>query len=259
MFVRKNKIKICLGLFLVFLALNTQAFVSSSSNYRLQSDSVNTGGILSTSPNYRMEDTVGELATGDSAGTDYKIFAGYQQMQESNLSVSAPSDVVMPGLTLTQNTSVASTTWNVITDNAAGYSTTVYTEVSALCGDRDGQGALDSLCDTNTGESFGDYSLTKSLWDVSNDYKFGWSAYGNDVSGFGPDTSCTHPIGNLVPSGGLLWQGFDASTTFEIASSTTRTTLAGVDTTMCLATEQDNILAPSGDYGVVVVITVFTL
>jgi hypothetical protein len=40
------------------------AFVASSTNYRIQTDSINVGGVLSTSTSYRAEDTLGESGVG---------------------------------------------------------------------------------------------------------------------------------------------------------------------------------------------------
>ena len=241
------------------LFLTTSAFVATSTNYHLQSDTINTAGVLSTSTNYRMEDTTREIASGVSTSTTYKISAGYQQMMEVSLAISPASDITMSELSLVQHTALGSTTWSIITDNVAGYSASVYTEVSEACSDRDGQGAIDSLCDVSTGESFADILESKHLWDVSNEYAFGWSAYGDDVSGNGPDTTCAHAVGVNVPSGGLLWQGFHATTTFDVASSSIRTSPTGTETVFCLATEQDTTLAPSGDYEVTVMITAVSL
>jgi len=179
-------------------------------------------------------------------------------MQETHLSISTGSDITMTPLTLTQSSGVGSTTWTIITDNSAGYSATVYTTVSDNCSDRDGGGAVDALCDVATGESFADISVSKHLWDVSNEYAFGWSAYGDDITGHGVDTDCMDTVYN-VPSGDLLWQGFYSTTAYQIASSTTRTAPAGVAITMCVATEQDTVFAPSGTYYATTTITVLTL
>lgn len=255
---RKLKFKLTLGiLFLAGFSVTTSAFVTSSSNYRLQSDSINASGGLSTSTNYQIEDTTGELSTGIATSTTYKILAGYQQMQEVSLALTSASDIVMTPLTLTQNTSVGSTTWTVITDSPAGYSATVYATVSDACADRDGGGSIDALCDTATGESFADIAVSKHLWNVSNEYAFGYSAYGSDVTGHGTDSDCVEAYN--VPSGSLLWQGFHSTTAYQIASSTARTEPAGTVTTMCVATEQDTVFAPSGTYYATTTITVLTL
>jgi len=254
----KLKFKLVLGiLFLVGFSMTTSAFVTSSTNYRLQSDSLNTSGLLSSSTSYRIEDTTGELGTGIASSTTYKVLGGYQQMQEVSLALTSASDIVMTPLTLTQNTSVGSTAWTVITDSPAGYSVTVYATVSDACGDRDGGGAIDALCDSATTESFADIAVFKHLWNVSNEYAFGYSAYGDDVTGHGTDTDCI--AGANAPSDSLLWQGFHSTTAYQIASSTTRTEPAGTVTTMCVATEQDTIFAPSGTYYATTTITVLTL
>lgn len=105
----------------------TSAQVATSSNYQLQSDSINFGGGLSTSTNYQQESTFGEIATGNGTSTTYQLRAGYQQMQEVFLSMTAPANVIMsPDLAgLTGGTSNGSTTVTVTTDSPAGYTLTL--------------------------------------------------------------------------------------------------------------------------------------
>ena len=105
----------------------SEAQMMQSTNYKMQSDSVNVGGLFSTSTNYRMEDTVGEIATGNSNSANYVLRAGYQQMQSSFISLSAIPDVVLaPNLGgVLGGTATGSTAFVVITDNAAGYSVTI--------------------------------------------------------------------------------------------------------------------------------------
>jgi len=252
------KFNLILFLLLICFSATASAFVTTSTNYRLQSDTVNVSGLLSTSTNYRIEDTAGEVGTGVSTSAVYKTLAGYQQMQEVSLSISSGEDIVMPTLGLMQSTGVGSTTWTIITDNPAGYSATVYATVSNACSDRDGEGAIDALCDVETGESFADIPVAKHLWNVSNEYAFGWSAYGDNVTGHGTDTDCLAGVDN-VPSGSLLWQGFHSTTPYQIASSTARTAVEGTVVTMCVATEQDTVWAPSGSYYATTTITVLAL
>lgn len=103
------------------------AQVATSTNYQLQSDSINFGGGLSTSTNYQQESTFGEVATGLGTSTTYNLYAGYQQMQEVFLSMTAPSNVILsPNLAgLTGGTSNGSTTVTVTTDSPAGYTLTL--------------------------------------------------------------------------------------------------------------------------------------
>jgi len=106
------------------------AQVRTSSNYSLESDSINIGGGLSSSTNFIQESTVGEVATGISSSTDFVLRAGYQQMQEVFLSLTPPDDVVMDTAIggLTGGTSNGSTSFSVITDSPAGYVVTLFAE-----------------------------------------------------------------------------------------------------------------------------------
>ncbi len=103
------------------------AQVATSTNYQLQSDSINFGGGLSTSTNYRQESTFGELGTGQSSSTNYMLRAGYQQMQEVYISITTPTDITMspnlPGIS--GGTSNGSTTVTVTTDSPSGYSLSI--------------------------------------------------------------------------------------------------------------------------------------
>ncbi len=53
------------------------AYVSSSTHYRMQSDSLNIGGVRQTSESYRLEDTIGEIATGETTDGSFKLKAGF--------------------------------------------------------------------------------------------------------------------------------------------------------------------------------------
>ena len=256
-FLKKNKIKKLVILGMAGFSISACAYVANSSNYQVQSDSLNTGGGNASSASYGIESSVGEISTGESESTSYVMDSGYQQTHEVYLSMTAPSDITMTALSLTQSSAVGDTTWTVITDNVAGYSTTVKAETSDACSDSDGQGFVDALCDIDTGESFKDILLNKHLWAVSSEYAFGWSAVGSDVSGHGTDSNCIATTD--VPSDSLLWQGFAGSNTYQIASSTSRTSTEGVETTLCVATEQETVFAPSGTYQATTTITVITL
>lgn len=125
--------------------------VMSSSNYAIQSDSVNLGGGQSSSANYKVEDTAGEVATGDSESTNYKIKAGYQQMNVVYLAMTAITDVVLApslggitGGTSDNSGADPSTGTTVTTDGAAGYE--LYFKASsspAMQGNTQGDSILD--------------------------------------------------------------------------------------------------------------------
>ncbi len=94
-----------------------------SNNYKIQFDSINTGGVFASSTSYSMEDTVGEVGTGELASTSYSLKAGYQQMNETFLSMTAASDVGMtPAIGgVSGGTSNGSAQTTVTTDSVAGY------------------------------------------------------------------------------------------------------------------------------------------
>lgn len=103
------------------------AYVMSSDNYRIGSDSINVGGVNQTSTNYKMEDTIGEIATGISTTTSYKLMAGYRQMQEVYLAISLSTSTVNMGSIggVTGGTVNGAATSTVITDSVSGYTLSV--------------------------------------------------------------------------------------------------------------------------------------
>src|SRR4051812_30129371 len=68
----------------------------TSGSYTLESDSVNFAGNRSTSASYQMEDTAGEVGTGDLASTNSKVSAGYQQASSSAVAAVTPTPTVTP-------------------------------------------------------------------------------------------------------------------------------------------------------------------
>ena len=78
--MEKRSIIIMLIISGLFSGLHTaSAYIASSTNYRLERDSINFSGTRSTSSNYLAEDTLGEVGTGRGTSTNYRVEAGYQQ------------------------------------------------------------------------------------------------------------------------------------------------------------------------------------
>lgn len=192
------------------------AQVRSSTNYQLQSDSINFGGGLSSSTNYVQESTFGEVGTGPATSTSYNLYAGYQQMQEVYLSMTAPENVVMspdlPGIT--GGTSNGSTTVIVTTDSPAGYSLTIEAENSPAM-QRDGGG--ESIADYNDGSS-----ITDNFVVGAGEAKFGFTPDGDDVTdvflystlapntcgtGFGDSSSPDFCWSGLTTTGTIIAEG----------------------------------------------------
>ncbi|USN88109.1 MAG: hypothetical protein H6779_01530 [Candidatus Nomurabacteria bacterium] len=153
----------------------SEAQVRSSSNYQLQSDSLNFGGGLSTSTNYELESTAGEIATGEGTSSAYSLKAGYQQMQEVFISITTVPDVVMTSLGgLTGGESNGSTSVSVMTDSPSGYQLTIAAENNPAM-----QKGVDTISDyIPTASPDPDMSFTYGTTDTY----FGFSPQGNDVT-----------------------------------------------------------------------------
>ena len=160
-------------LLMVYLSL-ASAQTMQSTNYRIQSDSINMGGGLSSSTNYTLESTAGEIATGESGSASYNLKAGYQQMVNTFISITAPSDVIMspsiPGIT--GGTANGSTTVTVTTDSAAGYQLTIAASQSPAM-----QKGADSIADYVPG---GNPDFIFAIG--ATDSHFGYSPSGIDVA-----------------------------------------------------------------------------
>ncbi len=186
------------GVLLPSLAL---ADVMSSTNYRIIADSVNSGGLLGSSTSYNIEDTLGEIATGDSQSSSYKLLAGYQAMKLNVISISSPSNVALGTLpTSGGGTGNGSAVWTVATDNLAGYALSIR--------------ATSSPALTSGSNSFADYTPVSSIPDYtfsvgSTDSEFGFSPEGvHIVSRFKDDGSACN-----TGSGDTADRCFDAFST----------------------------------------------
>lgn len=199
------------------------AQVRSSSNYQLQSDSINVGGGLSTSTSYAQESTVGEVATGLSTSTTYELRAGYQQMQEVFLSLAVSGDVTMspdlPGVT--GGTANGSTTFTVITDSPSGYQLTVEAENEPAM-----QSGAFTIADYDDGGT-ADYSFLTA----GGDAHLGFTPEGVDiVQAFLNDGATTCGLGSLDDSL-ACWSGL-ATTTTVIAQGAGSNHPSGATTTV---------------------------
>jgi len=103
------------------------AYVMSSTNYRIQSDSLNIGGKRQTSTNYQIEDTIGDIATDTSDNASFKIKAGYQATWEYPpvLIFSITDNAATLGTITTSSASTDTAGFTVATDAADGYAVTI--------------------------------------------------------------------------------------------------------------------------------------
>lgn len=250
-----NNLKIKQSLFVLWLmiiALPAGAYVASSDNYRIQSDSINFGGQLSTSANYKLEDTLGEIGTGTSSDV-VNLHAGYQAMAEDvYLSVSSPADVALsPAIdTAIGGTADGQALWSITTNNPAGYSLTVAADTSP---------ALHSSAD-----SFADLSVAVAgtpdfAWaSPASQANFGYTAEGTDLNISFLDNGVTCGLGALDTLN-KCWLGFSTSAkTVSTKNSSNHPT--GSDTTIKFRAQTDtgrNLTA--GTYQAVINVVVTAL
>jgi hypothetical protein len=164
-----------------------------STNYRIDSDSVNFGGGFSTSTSYRLESTGGEVATGESASASYRLKAGYQQMQEVYIALSGLVGVTLspslPGIT--GGVANASTTALVTTDSPSGYSLTIVQNTQPAL-----QKGVDSLADYLPVGSVPDFTFVTDAGEAH----FGYSAEGVDITSHFKDNGSVCGTGSLDTS-----------------------------------------------------------
>jgi len=155
----------------------------SSSHYKINADSVNEGGAPSTSSTYKMNDTIGEIATGEGASGSYKINAGYPAMVNTYLTLAVDSDTkdlgsLLPGSPITGQTNV-----DVTTDSWNGYSLNVskdhkmrHTDLVTTIDDHNGTVATPLLwgAPNNSGFGFTIISGTniESKWGNNPNFKY---------------------------------------------------------------------------------------
>lgn len=252
MFRRDAKFKISsfFGIFLIFLMLFLPSPIwaeMSSTNYQINPDSINFMGIGdAASTNYHLGDTGGEVATGVSTSTNYKDEAGFWHMSmDYHISISSPADVVMGAIAAHGQSALAtnSATWNIDTDNPAGYSLTWKASTATM---------------TSGGDTIAAYTPTvASTPEV-------WSVAGTDSEwgghlGASSTTVNTTTWGAVDTYAGGKWLNV-ATSDFQIASRPTRTSAAGDDEIIFFGGEIGATKhQPSGNYTVNVTITATTL
>ena len=221
-----------------------------SSTYRIQSDSLNFGGLESSSGNYKLNDTLGESATGDSSSSNYSIHAGYWQMQSSFISITSPSDLVLSSMAgLSGGSSEGTLSWDVLTDNSAGYSMTIAASTTPAL-----KSTLDSLDDYVPAGSDPDYDFYNDPTKSS----FGFSPEGTEVIPRFKDngSACNIGSGETV---GKCWDGL-STTPKVMAGSTTSNMPSGSTVTSRFRAESgaDHVQI-SGEYNVTIIVTATVL
>ncbi len=248
---RKFSFYLLMFVFLITLFSVTPvlAYMMSSTNYRIQFDSINTGGGMGTSTNFKIEDTVGEVATGNSSSTSYNLYAGYQNMdQNTTLSITAPSSVVLlPSIGgLTGGTADGQSAVAVSTNGSSGYS--LYVNASSNPALASASSSFNNLSTTNNTPNFN--------WQVpATSSAFGFTPEGTDIVTRFRDSgpSCNQVAGS--DSAFRCWDYLPINI-LQISQSAASNYPSYTTTTLYLRAESgtQNVQAP-GSYSASIVVT----
>lgn len=168
---------------------------------------------------------------------------------DAGISITSPADEPLSrNLGVSANTATGDTTWNVKTNNSAGYTLSVKATTSPAL--RNGTNSVLDYIPAVV--------ATPETWSVSNAAEFGFSSFGTDVSTgtWGTDSDCVAAA--HTPSATLKYRDFD-TTDIQIATRAATTTTAGIDSTVCFGVEQNSFYIPSGTYQASIIATAATL
>ncbi len=240
----------CLIILFLFFSNNIFAAVMQSSTYKIQSDTVNFGGAPGASSTYKINDTLGEVATGDSNSSTYYMHAGYWQMGESYISITSPSDLAMASMSgLSGGSSEGTISWTVLTDNTAGYYMTVESSTSPAM-----KSAQDVVDDYIPAGADPDYTFTNP----SNTSSFGFTPEGPDISQRFKDNGsvCNAGSGDTASK---CWDSL-STTPKQIVNRTTSNIPSGTATTLRFRAESGvDHVQTSGAYSATITVTAVTL
>lgn len=230
------------------------AQVMTSTNFKMQQDSINFGGGYSNSDSFQEEDSMGEIATGYSSSTNFILHAGYQQMKSSFIALAVPTGTLSmsPSISgLYGGTASGTTDINVMTTNESGYVLQINASTTPAMQRIGGSNFFNNYTPL-TGDP--DFS-----WEIApTTSEFGFTPEGVDISDKYRDngSSCNIIQGTdtLEKCWGLLSQTLET-----VAQSDSSNDPQGITTTIRFRAQNGNQhVQPSGIYRAQIIITTFT-
>ncbi|MEI6296993.1 MAG: hypothetical protein WCO84_05095 [bacterium] len=250
-----NKIKILPLILFSFFGVNilvANAYLASSTNYRMETDVVFFGGGLSTSTNFRMQDALTDKPIGVMSNTNYSTNNGPIPMLYSSISITYPASVTLsPAISsIKGGQGNGEAVVKVTTDNTGGYSLLM-------------KSATDPALKATTG-SFGNYypasvGTPDFTWSVgAGESKFGFSPEGAHILVKYKDNGavCNTGAGDTV---GSCWDSVD-TTNKIISRSYLNNQPLGTDTKVKLRAEAGTTKKqPAGSYSSEITFTALAL
>lgn len=209
------------------------------------------GGGLATSTNYTQESTVGEVATGPSDSSTYRLRAGYQQMQEVFLSLAGGGNVTMDSSIsgIVGGETDGSTTLTATTDSPSGYQLTIEASASPAM-----NSGANTIADYTPVGAAPDLAFTTA----SNESHLAYSPFGTDVvQRFQTNDSACDVSGSA--SSTACWDGL-STTAAVIAQNQSPNQPSGTDTTIYFKVGiGGGVVQPAGEYVATTTVTLLPL
>ncbi|MEN9649258.1 MAG: hypothetical protein RL094_225 [Candidatus Parcubacteria bacterium] len=238
---------------MISMPMSLYAYTMGSSNYRIDSDSVNSGGTsFSTSTNYSLGDTVGELGTGFSSSTNYKLSAGFWTSEDVYISMNATGNVTLGPISgLTGGTATGSASYRVITNSGTGYQ--VLVSASTTPAMKSTNSSIDDYAPSST--TTPDFNFVI----LSTDARFGFSPEGPDIIAKYKDNGSVCNAGS-GDTANVCWDGFSI-TPKVVAQAASSNEPSGATTTLKFRVQigSNKIQDDANDYSANVTVTAVTL
>jgi hypothetical protein len=235
---------------LSFFIAPSLVIAMTGTDYKINFDSINSGGGLSSSTNYVQENTVGEVATGYASSTNYTMHAGFQQLDNTYLSITSNGPINLPNMNgLTGGTSNGSGAWNVKTNNNTGYSLKIRAATTPAL-----KGLISDFDDYGPSGADPDYTFAIA----ASTAEFGYTPEGSDIISRFKDNgaSCNTGALDTVDS---CWDGLSTSDS-QIAQANTANHPLGATTTVKFRAQSGSSNIQENDtYTASITITAVTL
>lgn len=164
------------------------------------------------------------------------------------LTVNSAISAMAPNISVSQDTSVGTSTFTVKTNSVGGYTMTVQASTTAPAMQTAAAVGIPDATATPTVCA----SIPCSALIPSGAYAFGFSAYSTSTATVPSATWGTQTTGCAsatgVPSTGLKYRGFNGATPITIATYSSTTTTAGNPIVVCFFAAQNGSYIPSGSY-----------
>ena len=239
-----------LSVFVFILFYNfSWASVMSSTHYAIQSDDATVGGGNgATSANYIYGDTMGEVTAGPATSTSFALRAGYQEMQQTYITITPPGDLNMRPdiLGITGGTASAPASFSVKTDNEAGFNMSLAASTP-----------IAMMASGDATYYFDNYSSTPTYgWAVATgNAQFGFSVPAQDaITKFRDNGSnaCNAAEGST----GNCFAGFPATSSMTVVNYNLRTDSGGRSENIFFQAQSKQKVLESGTYKSSITVTV---